>query len=134
MLHGDTIVFVEDDEWFIQINRKCKALLPDNRCGIYENRPEICREYTTEECDWHGEEYDYEHLFTEPEQIQVFAKEYLANKRKRKTKAKQSSSKSSSKSKSSEGSSSSSKRRSGSKKKRAGRARPGLPLKLLKTA
>jgi Fe-S-cluster containining protein len=83
MLHEDTIIFVEDGQWYIQINRKCKALLPDNRCGIYENRPTICREYTTESCDWHGDEYDYDELFTEPEQIERYAKEYLAKKRRR---------------------------------------------------
>jgi len=83
MLHEGTIVFVEEGDWYVQVNRKCKALLPDNRCGIYENRPSICREYTTKGCDWHADEYDYDHLFTEPEQIQRFGKDYLAKKRKR---------------------------------------------------
>ncbi len=86
LLHEDSLIFVEDGEWYIQINRKCRALLPDNRCGIYENRPSICREYKTKGCDWHADEYNYEHLFTEPEQIAVFAREYLAKRRKRKTK------------------------------------------------
>lgn len=81
MLHDDVLIFVEEGEWYIQINRKCKALLPDNRCAIYENRPSICRQYTTDHCDWHAEEYHYDHLFTEPEQIAAFAKEYLAKKR-----------------------------------------------------
>ncbi len=88
ILHEDCILFVEDGDWYIQINRKCKALLPDNRCGIYENRPSICREYTTEGCDWHGDEYDYDELFTEPEQIETYMKEFLAKQRKRKTRSK----------------------------------------------
>ena len=83
MMHEDTIVFVEEGDWYVQVNRKCKALMPDNRCSIYENRPAICREYTTKGCDWHADEYDYDHLFTEPDQIQRFGKEYLAKKRKR---------------------------------------------------
>lgn len=87
MLHEDTLIFVEEGEWFIQVNRKCRALLPDNRCGIYENRPAICREYTTEACDFHGDEYDYDELFTEPEQIERYAREYLAKQRKRKAAA-----------------------------------------------
>ena len=83
MLHEGTIIFVEEGSWYVQINRKCKSLLPDNRCGIYDNRPSICREYTTKGCDWHTEEYDYDHLFTEPEQLQRFGEEYLAKRRKR---------------------------------------------------
>jgi len=83
MLHEDTILFVEDGQWYIQINRRCRELRPDNRCGIYEHRPAICRGYQAGGCDWHGDEYDYEHVFTEPGQIEGFAKQYLAEQRKR---------------------------------------------------
>jgi Fe-S-cluster containining protein len=83
MLHEDTIVFVEQGDWYLQVNRKCKALLPDNRCGVYENRPTICREYKTNDCDWHAQEYNYDQLFTEPEQIAAYAKDYLAARRRR---------------------------------------------------
>ena len=88
MLHEDTLLFVEEGDWHIQVNRKCRHLLPDNRCGVYDNRPEICREYKTDGCDWHGDEYDYDELFTEPEQLAQYAKDYLAKQRKRKAAAK----------------------------------------------
>lgn len=118
ILHEDASIFVEDGEWYLQINRKCRALLPDNRCGIYDNRPTICRGYKTDGCDWHADAYDYDHVFTDPEQIQRFAKEYLAAKRKRRRPA--------------------AKRKTTTrarKPRRAGTARKaGLPLHLLKTA
>ncbi len=121
MLHEDTIVFVEDGEWYIQINRKCKALQPDNRCAVYDNRPAICRGYTTDACDWHGDEYEYDHLFTEPEQIERFAKEYLAKKRKRRAAARKKTS-----------------RRTTASRKRPAKRSParkvGVPLRLLKSA
>ena len=88
LLHEDSAVFVEDGEWYLQINRKCRALMPDNRCSIYENRPTICRAYRTKDCDWHAAEYDYQHMFCEPEQIAAYAREYLAKQRKRKAAAK----------------------------------------------
>jgi Fe-S-cluster containining protein len=87
ILHEDTIIFVEKGEWYVQVNRKCRALLPDNRCAVYENRPAICRDYKTDACDWHADAYDYQHVFTEPEQIDRFAKEYLAAERKKARKA-----------------------------------------------
>lgn len=83
LLHEDTSIFVEDGEWYIQVNRKCKELLPDNRCGIYEKRPTICREYTTDGCDWHSDVYDYELLFTEAEQLERYMHEYLREKRRK---------------------------------------------------
>jgi Fe-S-cluster containining protein len=89
LLHQGISVFVEDDEWYIQIEARCNALRPDNLCGIYETRPEICREYTTEGCDYHGGNYEYKHIFKTPEEIAVFGKEYLAEEaaKKRKTAA-----------------------------------------------
>ena len=119
ILHDDTIIFVEDGEWYVQVNRKCRELLPDNRCGIYENRPTICRGYKTDACDWHADAYDYQHVFSEPDQIQRFAKEYLAKKRKkaRKTSARKKS------------------RKPARSAKRKGRARKGgLPVQILKSA
>ncbi|NLX13833.1 MAG: YkgJ family cysteine cluster protein [Phycisphaerales bacterium] len=84
LLHEDCIIFVEDGDWYVQINRPCKALRSDNRCGIYETRPAICRAYSTKGCDYHGDEYDYEQLFVEAEQIAEYAKQYLSKQRKRK--------------------------------------------------
>ena len=83
LLHEDSTVFVEDGDWYLQVNRKCRSLLPDNRCAIYDKRPAICRSYKTDNCDWHGEEYEYEHVFTDPEDIARYAREYLLKKRKR---------------------------------------------------
>jgi len=83
MLHEGTIIFVEEGRWYIQINRQCTALQPDNRCAIYDHRPSICRGYTTKACDRHADAYDYEFLFSEPQQIERYAKEYLARRRRR---------------------------------------------------
>ncbi len=118
ILHEDASIFVEDGEWYLQINRKCRALLPDNRCAIYHNRPSICREYKTNGCDWHADAYQYDHLFTEPEQIEAFAKEYLREQRRRR----RVSSRRASKPKLARG------------KGRPGRARKAVAIPMLKTA
>ena len=44
---------------------------------MYETRPRICRTYTTDNCEWHGGEYEYEHLFTSAEQLRKYADETL---------------------------------------------------------
>lgn len=72
LMHQNILVFVEDGDWYIQFQTRCKNLAPDNRCGIYETRPEICREYEPGECDYAGGAYDYEHLFTHPQQIDEY--------------------------------------------------------------
>lgn len=77
LIHENVVVFVENGQWFIGVLSRCKHLMPDNRCGIYEERPRICRKYTTDNCEYHGAEYDYEHLFTSGDQLRTYAEEKL---------------------------------------------------------
>ena len=67
LLHEGATVFTEDDSWYLCVHTVCKHLEHDNRCGIYETRPQICRDYTTDACEF--DEFTYEHYFETPEQI-----------------------------------------------------------------
>jgi Fe-S-cluster containining protein len=40
-----------EDEWMVQFETRCRHLLTDNRCAIYETRPQICRTYSEESCE-----------------------------------------------------------------------------------
>ena len=72
LLHEHATVFVEDDDWYLLVHTKCKQLQPDNRCGIYETRPKICRDYTTDPCEY-DDSYTFDRYFETPEQIQEYA-------------------------------------------------------------
>jgi uncharacterized protein len=124
VLHMDTTVFVEDGDWYIQINRKCKALMPDNRCAVYEKRPAICRVYKTGSCDWQSGNYDYEHVFSEPDQIERYAREFLAKKRKKRLQAR----------KRAEARAQARRRQRAGERKASRIGRPGPPVRLLKSA
>jgi Fe-S-cluster containining protein len=84
LVHENTFVFIEKKKWYLGVYARCKHLQQDNRCGIYEKRPRICREYSTENCDYHGGEYDWEVLFTSAEQLERYAKEWLEKERAKK--------------------------------------------------
>lgn len=84
LMHESVVIYIEKGAWYLAVLTKCKNLQPDNRCGIYETRPTICRGYSTDNCDYHGGEYDFSKLFTSAEEFEAFAKEQLKN-RKRKT-------------------------------------------------
>ena len=68
LLHGQASIFVDDESWYLMVHTVCKHLQPDNRCGIYETRPEICREYSTDNCEY-DEDMTYDKYFETPEQI-----------------------------------------------------------------
>jgi Fe-S-cluster containining protein len=81
LVHENVFVFIEKRKWYLGIYSRCKHLQPDNRCGIYLTRPQICRDYSTDNCDYHGGEYDWEVLFSSADQLERYAKERLAEAR-----------------------------------------------------
>lgn len=72
LLHERATVFVEDRSWYLLVHTTCKHLQADHRCGIYETRPQICRDYTTDECEF-DDDWCYEQYFETPEQIDEYA-------------------------------------------------------------
>ena len=80
LLHDRASVFVEDETWYLLVHTACKHLQPDNRCGIYATRPQICREYSTDNCEYE-EGWTYEYYFETPEQVEEYAQAVYPPKR-----------------------------------------------------
>lgn len=76
LLHSHASVFTEDDSWYLVVHTVCKHLQPNNRCGIYLTRPDICREYSTNNCEYE-DDWVYERYFETAEQIYEFAEALL---------------------------------------------------------
>ena len=83
LAHGQTMIYVEKKQWYLLVLTRCRYLTGDNRCGIYLNRPKICRTYTTDNCEYDGD-WLFEKLFETPEQIWEYAEAVLPPRRKRK--------------------------------------------------
>jgi Fe-S-cluster containining protein len=84
LAHGGTIVYVEKETWYLVVMSRCNHLLPDNRCGIYLNRPKICREYKTDNCEY-DEDWLFDKVFETPEQIWEYAEAVLPPRKRKKT-------------------------------------------------
>lgn len=80
LAHESVHVFIEDGDWYLAIQTRCTHLLEDNRCGIYEDRPQICREFSTDNCDYHQEAYGFDQYFTAPEQLEAYAQAKLGQR------------------------------------------------------
>lgn len=68
LLHDRASVFVDDESWYLLVHTTCKHLRPDNLCGIYETRPQICRDYTTDACEF-DDDGVYDKYFETAEQV-----------------------------------------------------------------
>lgn len=84
LIHQNIVVYIEKKQWYVGVLNRCKHLQDDNLCGIYETRPGVCRKYTTDNCDYHGGEYDFEQLFTSAEHLMAYAETKLEEERAKK--------------------------------------------------
>ena len=75
LLHKGVGVFVEDGDWYFQVDTDCSKLSEkDYKCHYYDRRPKICREYQDDTCDLTSDDYGYELHFTSPEQMEEYMK------------------------------------------------------------
>ncbi len=72
LLHDYATVFIDEGTWYLLVHTPCKHLQADNRCEIYETRPQICRDYSNDNCEYE-DDYTYERYFETPEQIDEYA-------------------------------------------------------------
>ena len=49
--HEGVSLYANGDDWMVQFDTTCVHLQPDYRCGIYETRPHICREFSEQDCE-----------------------------------------------------------------------------------
>lgn len=80
LLHDGATVFTEDDDWYLLVHAECKHLQSDNRCGIYDTRPQICRDYSTDDCEYE-DKWCYDRYFETPEQVAEYVEAVMPGKR-----------------------------------------------------
>lgn len=73
LYHGHKI-FVDADGFYLQVDRDCKYLNSEGRCGIYENRPVICRDYDVADCE-QNKPGAYWRIFSTAEELKEFVSE-----------------------------------------------------------
>lgn len=79
LLHDGATVFIEDGDWYLLVHTKCKHLGDDNRCMNYEDRPQICRDYSTKNCEYE-DDWVYDHYFEVAEQVQEYTEAVLLSR------------------------------------------------------
>ena len=80
LAHGQTLVYVEEGTWYLVVMTKCKYLTREDRCQIYYNRPKICQEYTTADCEYDSD-WTFDKVFETAEQIWEYAEAVLPPRR-----------------------------------------------------
>ncbi|GIW87244.1 MAG: hypothetical protein KatS3mg108_1568 [Isosphaeraceae bacterium] len=81
LAHDQVSIYVDEDTWYLAVLTRCKYLTPEYRCAIYEDRPKVCREYLTDNCEYDSD-WKVAKLFESPEQLWEYAEAVLPPRRK----------------------------------------------------
>jgi uncharacterized protein len=76
LLHERASIFTDEGCWYLLVHNGCKHLREDQLCDIYDTRPQICRDYTTVDCEY-DDEWVYDNYWETPEQIEEYAEAVL---------------------------------------------------------
>jgi uncharacterized protein len=71
MLHKDVEIYVESGAWHLNVLLPCKKLEADNRCGTYETRPYLCRDYDTDGCEFETNP-EFDHYFKSYDELVAY--------------------------------------------------------------
>jgi uncharacterized protein len=52
LAHREVSVYVESRRWHLEFRTPCKYLTQENLCAIYDDRPDVCRDYSTDACEY----------------------------------------------------------------------------------
>lgn len=50
--HRNVGVYQDDEGWFLLVDNPCNHLLPGGGCGIYHQRPNVCRAHSNDYCEF----------------------------------------------------------------------------------
>ena len=51
LYHEGVSVYTDGEDWMVTFDTRCRHLQDDNKCRIYETRPQICREFDETSCE-----------------------------------------------------------------------------------
>jgi len=73
--HKDVSVYKDDEGWWVSFAAKCGHLQPDGGCGIYDVRPQICRDHTNDYCEFDSPaEDDFDLYFSDYDTLLKYCK------------------------------------------------------------
>lgn len=67
--HQGVSFYIYRKRWHIMMETVCNFLTADNKCGIYDTRPSICKEHSIETCEYTGEDYGFTEHFKSYEEL-----------------------------------------------------------------
>jgi len=75
MAHRNVEIYKDEDGWFLIFVSKCDFLQEDGSCGTYATRPQLCRDYSNDYCEYdEPAENGFEFYFRSYQQLDEYCR------------------------------------------------------------
>ena len=75
MAHENIQSYKDEDGWFLVVVTRCTHLLDDGNCNIYETRPQVCRDYSNDYCEFDAPaEEGFEFYFRNYQELDAYCR------------------------------------------------------------
>ncbi len=76
LAHRNVSVYIDwDGDWYLEFETRCEHLTENRTCGVYEDRPQVCSDFSFEECEPTTKEPAHRVQFTRPEEFFTWLQE-----------------------------------------------------------
>ena len=73
--HETVKVYKDQDGWYLLVETRCSHLRCDGRCGIYQQRPQVCRDHSNDYCEFDAPAEDgFDYYFEDYYSLLAFCK------------------------------------------------------------
>lgn len=80
LAHNDIQLYKDEDGWFLLILNRCQFLLPAGGCSIYATRPQVCRDYANDFCEYDAPaEEGFEYFFRNYQELDGYCRQRFRN-------------------------------------------------------
>lgn len=70
LAHENVAVYIDwEGDWYLEFQTRCKNLTDAKTCAVYVDRPRVCSEFSSDECERNSREPAYKHLFRSHEDL-----------------------------------------------------------------
>jgi uncharacterized protein len=76
LTHENVGVYIDfEGDWYLEFQTRCRHLTDEKTCGIYEERPLLCSEFSFTDCERNSKEPAWKHYFHSQAELVEFLRQ-----------------------------------------------------------
>jgi uncharacterized protein len=73
VLHENITVFIDNEgDWLVEFKTRCKEMKENMDCGIYNERPDVCRGHDPDNCENNAEGNHFQIIFRNEKDVKDY--------------------------------------------------------------